>query len=105
MIEQAEFHPVEDLEALEQAFRASIERRVVLFLDDPYCPVSHRAHGEVAAVPASVERIDVASERGLSREIERRTGVRHESPQVIVLRDGRAAWSASHGRITTAAIQ
>jgi hypothetical protein len=31
--------------------------------------------------------------------------VRHESPQVIVLRAGRAAWSASHFRITADAVR
>ncbi len=34
-----------------------------------------------------------------SDAVTERTGVRHESPQVIVLRDGKAVWSASQFRI------
>ncbi len=104
-MQQATFHSVEDLDALEEAFRASSDRTVVIFLDDPYCPISYRAHQEVAAVPAAFEHVDVSSERTLSREIERRTGIRHESPQIIVVRDGRPLWSASHGAITAEAVK
>jgi bacillithiol system protein YtxJ len=32
----------------------------------------------------------------VSRELASLTGVRHETPQVIVLRDGKAVWNASH---------
>jgi len=40
---------------------------------------------------------DVRRAHALSRAVAERTGVRHESPQVIVPRRGRAGWSASHG--------
>ena len=40
--------------------------------------------------------IDVHRFPRLGREVARRTGVRHESPQVIVLRDGVAVWAADH---------
>ena len=33
-------------------------------------------------------------------EVQALTGVRHESPQVLLLREGRAAWHASHRGIT-----
>ena len=45
---------------------------------------------------ARVLLIDVRRFHGLGREVARRTGVRHESPQVIVLRDGVAVWAADH---------
>jgi bacillithiol system protein YtxJ len=46
---------------------------------------------------ADIPLIDVRRAHALSRAVEERTGVRHESPQVIVPRRGRAGWSASHG--------
>ena len=52
-----------------------------------------------------VTLVDVSRERSLTREIQGRTGISHESPQVIILRDGKPAWSASHFQITTAAVQ
>jgi bacillithiol system protein YtxJ len=33
-----------------------------------------------------------------------RLGVRHETPQAILLRDGRPVWNASHFRITADAL-
>ena len=48
--------------------------------------------------------VDVARSKDLSLEIARRTGVTHESPQVILFRNGKAAWSASLYDITTEAV-
>jgi bacillithiol system protein YtxJ len=60
----------------------------------------------VAARPdVPVYLVDVRTEQPLSQSIAARTGVRHESPQVIILRRGAAAWCASHHDITTDAIQ
>jgi bacillithiol system protein YtxJ len=44
--------------------------------------------------------VPVIKERAASRAIAERTGVRHESPQIILMRHGAAAESASHGAIT-----
>jgi bacillithiol system protein YtxJ len=41
----------------------------------------------------------VQTAREVSSELARRTGVRHESPQALLLRDGEAIWHASHWRI------
>ena len=48
--------------------------------------------------------VEVQRARALSMEIECRLGVMHESPQVIVLRNGQVVWNASHFRITAAAV-
>jgi bacillithiol system protein YtxJ len=44
--------------------------------------------------------ITVQSHRGLSDSAADRFGIRHETPQAILLRDGRPVWNASHFRIT-----
>ena len=49
--------------------------------------------------------IDVQRFPRLGREVATRTGVRHESPQVIVLRDGVAVWAADHRDITVAKLE
>jgi bacillithiol system protein YtxJ len=55
-------------------------------------------------VDADVRLVEVQSARDVSREIADRTGVRHESPQVIVLRNGKAVWNASHFDVTATAV-
>ena len=99
-MEETRFVPVAEVTALENLFARSSDAPVVLFLHDGGCPISARAYREMTRLGGEVPLIDVRRGKTLSQAIEDRTGVRHESPQVIVLRDGRAAWSASHYAIT-----
>lgn len=99
------FNPISGVEALDDLLEQSRTETVVLFNHDPHCPISARAFSQMEQVGNEVMLVDVSRERSLTREIQGRTGVHHESPQVIVLRDGQPAWSASHFAITTDAVQ
>ena len=48
--------------------------------------------------------LDLLKYREISDAIAARTGVRHESPQVIVLVDGKVVYEASHHQIDTQTI-
>ncbi len=98
------FIAVTDAAALDQLFARSHTASVVVFLHDPFCPISAAAYREMSQVADDVALIDVARAQDLSHLIEARTGVRHESPQVLVLRNGQAVWSASHHAITAEAV-
>lgn len=98
------FIPVTTPEAVENLFAQSREHPVILFKHDTSCPISKAAYGELQQMTQDVAIIDVAQAQDLSDDIEARTGITHESPQVIVLRDGKAVWSASHYDITYAAV-
>jgi bacillithiol system protein YtxJ len=99
------FNKVSGVEVLDSLLEQSQSETVILFNHDPYCPISARAFGQMEKFDGDVALIDVSREKSLTREIQGRTGVRHESPQVIVLRDGRPTWSASHFQITADAVQ
>lgn len=43
-----------------------------------------------------IHTVEVRQQRGLSDRIEDVTGVKHESPQIFVIRDGEVTWHASH---------
>ncbi|MDQ6739082.1 MAG: thioredoxin family protein [Actinomycetota bacterium] len=103
MPEAAEFQPITSGAELEQVLTAPGEAPVLLFLHDPFCPISAEAYEEVNAVSYRVMLVDVSAGNQLSREVERRTGVRHESPQLLLLQGGVACWSASHYAITASA--
>ena len=95
------FVPVPDLAALDDLLpRAG----VVLFLHAPRCRISRRAYDQVARLGGEVALVDVSRDHAVKQALAARTGVRHESPQVIVLRGGRPIWSASHRAITAAAV-
>jgi bacillithiol system protein YtxJ len=102
---QTQFEPVDEVGVLDELIERSNQEPVILFNHDPYCPISGRAFEEVAQLTHDVALVDVARRRDVTREIQQRTGVRHESPQVIVLRHGRPVWHASHFRIAADAVE
>ncbi|MBW3553020.1 MAG: bacillithiol system redox-active protein YtxJ [Gemmatimonadetes bacterium] len=89
---------------------ALAEPVAVIYKHSPLCGLSAIAAQEVRSfVDASpgtpVYLLDVIRERSLAREVERRLGIRHESPQAIVVRAGEPVWNASHRGVTAEAIR
>ena len=99
------FVPVADRAALEALFSDAHGTPVVVFQHDPFCGISARAYDELAALSGVVHLIDVARQSDLARLIAAQTGVRHESPQVLVLCGGQVCWAASHAAITAEAVR
>jgi bacillithiol system protein YtxJ len=98
------FTAVTGPEEVEQLVAHSARQPVIVFKHDTSCPISRAAYGEMQQLTQDVAIIDVAHEKDLSYEIAERMGVKHESPQVLVIHDGHAVWSASHYDITHAAV-
>jgi bacillithiol system protein YtxJ len=100
------FKHLSDIDELDAAIAESLERPVLLFKHSRTCGISCealdelRAHVGDGAIRAAYKMITVQSHRRVSDEAATRLGVRHETPQAILLRDGRPVWSASHFRIT-----
>ena len=93
---------IRDPERLEEVLGMPL---AIIFKHSTQCPISIQAEREVSSflqvhARAPVFLVDVLQSRLLSQEIERSTGIKHESPQVIVLQDGRPAWHASHYDVT-----
>lgn len=92
---------------------ASAERPVVVFKHSPICPISaaaqDRFHGWLGGSDPDSRiahvQIDVLAEKPLARGIVAELGIRHESPQVLLFREGELAWHASHGAITGEALR
>jgi bacillithiol system protein YtxJ len=83
---------------------------VVLYKHSHRCPVSsgaqRRLEGFAETHPdVPVYEVNVIRQRALSMQIADDFDVRHESPQVFLVVDGRAVWHTSHGRITAQAVE
>ena len=102
--QESNFVPVETAAALDELIARSHQAPVVLFKHSTTCPISAYAHRQMKQFGGEVALVVVQRAREVSRAVEALTGVRHESPQVIVLRDGKAAWTASHFDITADAV-
>jgi thioredoxin 1 len=98
--------PLSDVAELDAAIAESHERPVLLFKHSRTCGISCEAldelhaHLDSADTAAAYRVVTVQSHRPVADEIATRLGIRHETPQAILLRDGRPVWNASHFRIT-----
>lgn len=92
---------------IDPLFESSGERPVVFFKHSLTCPISSAAVREYERFledrPESDDTvytlIEVQNARDVSNALAERTGVRHESPQALLVRDGEVAWHASHWQI------
>lgn len=102
---------LQSLADLEQVLGESARRPVLIFKHSTACPLSTRAHRHwdaFLALPASeavaLAFVRVIEERSVSLALAQRVGVRHESPQAILVKDGRALWHDSHRAVTIEAL-
>jgi bacillithiol system protein YtxJ len=82
----------------------------VIYKHSPRCGSSRVAESEVGRFAerhpdVPVYRVDVVRHRALARDIAQRLGVRHASPQAILLRRGRVVWTGSHGEVDAEVIE
>lgn len=98
------FDRVTEPAAIDKLTEQSKEGSVVIFKHSLTCPISAAAFDQMEAFDGRVSLVEVQKARALSNDIESRLGVPHESPQVIVLRNGQVVWNASHFKITSDAV-
>src|SRR5262245_33440184 len=101
--------PLHDMASIDAAIDESRTRPVLVFKHSRYCGVSCEALDELQNHIESQPRphvaykmVTVQTHRPVSDAIAQRLGLRHETPQAILIRDGRIVWNASHFRITAA---
>lgn len=99
------FIELHDAPELDELMGQSAEVPIILFKHSDTCGISARAYREMTKLEERVVvLVTVQKARALSNEIESRFELPHETPQVLIVRDGRLAWSASHFRITADAV-
>jgi bacillithiol system protein YtxJ len=99
------FVNIDSTEKLNDLFEKSKETPVVLFKHSITCPISTDASTQMSIVNADVNLVVVQTSRSISNEIETRTNIQHQSPQIIILKDGKPVFNASHYKITADAIE
>jgi bacillithiol system protein YtxJ len=109
---------LEHVDELHRLLAESETRPVLLFKHSHTCGVSLEAldelvslisqqvphRGHETATPQYV-MVTVQTHRAVSNAIAHQLGVRHETPQALLIKDGRVVWSASHFRVTAAAVE
>lgn len=93
---KATIKEINSIEQLERVFAESSRKPVALFKHSTTCPISAQVYQDIKNVDGEINLVVVQTARGVSNEIAERTGIRHESPQAIVLKDGKPVYHASH---------
>ena len=108
---------VQRIDELDELIAESEQQPLLLFKHSRSCGISAEALDEliehlnssgVTAAPGRPPRyavVTVQTHRDVSNAVAARLGVRHETPQAIIVRGGKAVWSASHFRVNAASIQ
>ena len=96
---------------LDRLLEESAHRPVLLFKHSYSCGTSAEALDELIAHLDEKRRHDtdyavvtVQTHREISNAVSSRLGVRHETPQALLIRNRRVVWSASHFRVTADAV-
>jgi bacillithiol system protein YtxJ len=99
------------LSDLDRLLDDSAQRPVLLFKHSYACGTSAEALDELIAHLDEQRQHDtdyavvtVQTHREISNAVSARLGVRHETPQALLIRDRKVVWSASHFRVTADAV-
>lgn len=100
-----------NVDTLEASLAEASEDLYLVFKHSTTCPISASAYRRVETYLAEagdtappIFLVKVIESRSVSNAIASRFGVRHESPQLLLVCKGEVRWHASHGAITADSI-
>lgn len=102
---KARFNEIHDTQELDALFEKSSEQPVVLFKHSITCPISSGVYQEISKADADINLIVVQRARNVSTALAEKTGIRHESPQAIVLKNQEVVYHASHYDVTAQEVE
>lgn len=106
---------LEHVDELDRLLSESHTRPLLVFKHSFSCGVSAEAldelidhlNADLSAAGGPDPRyaiVTVQTHRDVSNAVTARLGVRHETPQALLIRNGRVVWAASHFRVTAEAV-
>ncbi len=91
-------------EGLEEITKRSIEKSQVIFKHSTRCSISSMAKSrlERAKEPQGIDfnYLDLIAHRNISAKIADAFDVPHESPQILIIKDGKCIYDESHSAIS-----
>ena len=99
------FIELRDVASLDDFLARSNGDPVIIFKHSYSCGISARAYTQMSWLERPVGLVTVQTARAVSDEIGKRMGLAHETPQVMIISDGKVAWTASHGQVKAAAVE
>ena len=97
--------PLTDLGQLNEIINASSQKPVVIFKHSTRCSVSRMAlkqfenEYDLSENEAEAYFLDLLNHRDISNEIASRFNVQHQSPQILLIKNGKSEYSVNHSDI------
>ncbi len=102
---KARFKEIQNTEELDALIEKSNEQAIVLFKHSTTCPISAGVYQEISNADADINLIVVQRARDVSSAVAEKTGIRHESPQAFVVKNGKVVYHASHYDVTASDVE
>ncbi|MFT5752912.1 MAG: bacillithiol system protein YtxJ [Flavobacterium sp.] len=102
---EAKFYTLDNVKLLDEVDVISQTKPVVLFKHSTRCSISRfalkRFDAEFNYTDDQIDwyLLDLLNHRDISNEMAHRYNVQHQSPQIIVIRNGKAVFTATHDGI------
>lgn len=90
---------------IDDILAASNHKPQVIYKHSPRCGTSYLALRNLESMSAETDQradfymVDVISKRSVSAYISERLGIRHESPQLFVIKNEQVIWHGSHYQV------
>ncbi len=103
--------PLTESEQLTDLARASHEQPFLIFKHSTTCSISAAAKGKIerqwddSGLTTPLYLLDLLRFRPISAEIAQQFEVQHESPQLLLIQDGKCTFNASHMGIRLADVK
>ena len=96
--------PLKSEEQISEIITKSHTKAQVIFKHSTRCSISSMAKGRLdrSNVPENVEfyYLDLIADRNISSKVSQQFDVQHESPQILLIKNGECVYDESHGSIT-----
>jgi bacillithiol system protein YtxJ len=107
---------LEHVDELDRLLSESHTRPLLVFKHSYTCGISAEALDELidhlnadfeasGGLDPRYAMVTVQTHRDVSNAVTTRLGVRHETPQALLIRNGQVVWAASHFRVTADAVK
>lgn len=104
------WQPLESIATLDKIEKNSFDKDVLIFKHSTRCGISRMALKAFEAdfsIPADkldLYFLDLLSFRSVSNEIATKFSVEHQSPQILLIRNGKCIYSATHSDISASGL-
>ena len=100
---------ISDATDIDRLVHESATVPVVVFKHSNQCNLSASAYTKLSELQSesdpAVYQITVQEARAVSNYVESHFGIRHESPQIIILSNGKPVFHASHRRVSAETVR